>query len=76
VFSFPLPFTQAETMPTRSIASNTFFATNAESRKWVYQTRVHAWLRVKVQIRRDVTADGVVRVEEVEDAMFNDEGES
>jgi len=31
---------------------------------------------LKVQIRRDITAGGIVRVEEVEDAEVDDEDES
>ena len=64
--SFPLPFTSAETMPARSIESNTFSSPTPRAvngSRWVYQTRVRAWLRVNVQIRRNIIAGDVVRVE-------------
>ena len=75
--SLPLPFSSDETMPARSIASNTFCATNLESCETSPGGGIGLGFELKSKstfgIRCKITVEDVVRVEGVEDARDKDD---
>ena len=72
----PLPFSSEETMPARSIASNTFCATNSESCETSPGGGIGLGFELEsvsnFGIGGKITVEDVVRVEGVEDARAGD----